>query len=138
MRLLIRPLMPRPKPASRLYPRSEKLIFDALEVNKLPRKMTKTLGTIKRISFPRIFLLMDHQVGPNPLHPSPQKTRIVIFAKENPNNKAKARILLPLASTLSPSERTRTKIRTRRTSPILSVTLVSRKTIMPTNVSKRS
>ena len=138
MRLLIRPLMLRPRLAFKLYSGSERWILDALEVNDLPKKMTKFPETTKRISLPWIFLLMHHQVGPNPLRHSPRRTRTVIFAKENPDIKAKARILLPFASTPPPSGRTRTKIRTKMTYPIMSATLVSKKVIMPTSVLRRS
>ena len=138
MRLLIKPLMPRPKPASRLYPGRERWILNALKVNGLPRRRIKTSGITKRISLPRILLLMHCQVGLNPLRHSPRRNRTVIPAKEDPNDRAKARILLPLASTPLLSGRTRTRIRTRKTYPILSATPASRKVIMPTSVPKRS
>ena len=60
MRLLIKPLMPRPRPAFRLHPGPERWIFDALEVNDLPKKMIKTPETMKRISLLRILLLMHY------------------------------------------------------------------------------
>ena len=97
MRLLIKPLMPRLKPASKLHPGPGSCILDALVVNNLLRKKTKIPRISKRISFPRILLLMHHQVGPNPLWHSPRRNRIVVLAKEDPDNRAKARILLPLA-----------------------------------------
>ena len=138
MRLLIRPLMPRPRPASRLHPGLGRWILNVLEVNDPPKRMTRTLGTTKRISFPRILLLMHHHVGPNPLWHSPRRTRTVILAKEDPDNRAKAKIPLPLASMPLLSGRTKIKIRTRKTSPTLSATLVSRKANMPTNLPRKS
>ena len=138
MRLLIRLLILRPRPAFRLYPGPKRWIFNTLEVNDPPREMTRILETMKRISLPRIFLLMHHQVGRNLLRYSPRTTRTVVFAKENPNNKAKARIFLSLTSMLPPSGRTRIKIRTKKTYPILSATLVSRKIIMPISIPRRS
>ena len=138
MRLLIRPLMPRPRPTSRLYPGPERWILNALEANDPPRRMTKTPETTKKISFPRILLLMYHQVGPNPLRHNPRRNRTVVLAEEDPDNKAKARILLPLASTPLLLGRTRTKIKTRNTSPTLSDTLISRKAITPTSVPRKS
>ena len=136
MRLLIRPLMSRPKPASRLHPERGRWILDALKVNGLPRRRIRTPGITKRISLPRILLLIHCQVGPNPLRPSPRSNRIVVLAEEDPNNRAKDRILLSLMSTPLLSERTR--IRTRKTYPILSATPTSRKVIMPTSVPRRS
>ena len=138
MRLLIRPLMPRPRPASRLYPGPRRWILAALEANNLPRKMTRTPGTRKIISFPRIFLLIYYEVGLNPLRHGPKRNKKVVFIKEDPNNKAKARILLPLASMPLLSERTKIKIKTIKTSPILNAILVSKKTIMPKSVPKKS
>ena len=136
MRLLIRPLMPRPKPASRLHPERGRWILNALEVNGLPRRRIRTPGITKRISLPRILLLIHCQVGPNPLRPSPEKNKIVVFAEEDPDNRAKARILLPLSST--PLLSRRIKIRTKKTYPTLSATTASRKVIMPTSVPRRS
>ena len=81
---------------------------------------------------------MHHQVRPHPLQYSPRKNKIVVLAKENLDNKANARILLPLASKLLLSGRTRTKIRIRKISPTLSATFVSRKTITPTSAPRRS
>ena len=107
MKLLIRPLMPRPKPASRLHPERGRWILNALEVNGLPRRRIRTPGITKKISLPRIFLLIHRQVGPNPLWPSPRRNRTVVLAKEDPNNRAKDRILLPLASTPLLSGKTR-------------------------------
>ena len=130
MRLLIWSLMPRSRPASRLYLGPKRWIFNALEVNNPPRKMTKTLETMKRISLPRILLLIHYQMGPNPLWHILKRTRTVVLAKEDANDKAKARILLPLASIPPPSWRTRTKIRTKKTYLTLSATLISRKVIM--------
>ena len=130
--------MPRPRPAFRLYPGPERWILDALEVNGQSRRKTRTLGTTRRISLPRILSLIHHQVGPNFLRHSPRKNRTVIFAEENSDDKAKARILLPLASTPQLSGRTRTKIRTKKISPILNATLVSKKAITPTNALRRS
>ena len=138
MRLLIRLLMPRPKPASRLHPGLGRWILNALEINNLPKKMIKTPETTKRIIFPRILLLIHHQVGTNPLRHSPKRNKIVILIKKNLDNKAKAKILLPLALTPLLSERTRTKIRTTRTFPTLNATLISRKAITPTSALKRS
>ena len=109
---MIKPLMAKPKPASRIYPGPGRLIFDAPMVNDLPRRRIKTLGIIKKISLPRILLLMHCQVGPNPLRHSPRRNKTVVLAKEDPDDKAKARILLPLASTPLLSGKTRTKIRT--------------------------
>ena len=100
--------------------------------------MTSIPKTSKRISLFKILLLIYHQVGLNLLRHSPRKTRTVILAKKDPNNKAKARILLPLVSTPPLSGKVRTKIRTRRTSPSLSATLVSKKVNMPTSAPKRS
>ena len=100
--------------------------------------MTKTLGTSKKISLSRIVLLICYKVGPNPHRHSAKRSRIVVLAKKNPDNKAKARILLPLPSTPPLSRRTRTKIRTRKTYLILNAILVSKKVIMPTSDLKRS
>ena len=130
--------MPRPRPAFMLYPRPERWIFNALKVKDPPRRMAKTPETLKKISFPRILRLMRHQVRPNSHQHSPKKTRTVVFIKENPNNKAKARILLLLASTPPLSGKTRTKIRIRKTYPVLSVTIVSKKIIIPANIPRRS
>ena len=138
MRLFIKPLMPRPKPASRLYPGPGRWILDALVVNDPLRRRTKIPGILKRINLSKILLLMRHQAGPNPLQHSPRKNRIVVLAKENPDERAKDRILLPLASTPLPSDRTRTRIRTRKTYPILSATPASRKVILPTSVPRKS
>ena len=130
--------MLKPRPASRLRLGPRRWILDALKVNDLPRRITRTPWTTKRISVPRILLLMHHQMEPNLLRHSPKKTRIVILAEENPDNRAKARIPLPLALMPLLSGKTRTKIRTRKTSPTLSATLVSRKTITPTSAPRRS
>ena len=138
MRLSIRLLMPRPRPAFRLYSGPKRRIFDVFKVNNPPRKITKTLGTMKRISVCKIFLLIHYQVGPNLFQYTPRKTRTVVFAKENPDDKAKARIRLPLASMPPPSGKIRTRIRIKKTYPTLSTTIVSRKVIMPTNVARRS
>ena len=138
MRLLIRPLMSRPKPASKLHPGPERWMFNALEVNNPPKKMTRTPGTMKKISFPRILLLMHYQVGPNPLRHSSKRTRVVILTKKDPNNRAKARIPLPLASMPLLSEKTRIRIRIKRTSPTLNATFVSKKAITPTSAPKKS
>ena len=100
--------------------------------------MTKTPGTMKRISLLRILLLMHHQVGPNLLRHSPKKTKTVVLTEEDPNNKGKARILLPLASTPPSSKRIRTRIKIRKTYLTLSATLISRKIIMPINVPRKS
>ena len=104
---MIKPLMPKPKPASRLHLRQERWIFNALEVNGLPKRRIRTLKITKKISFPKILLLIHCQMGPNSLRPSPRKNRTVVLAEEDPNNRAKARILLPLASTPLLSRRTR-------------------------------
>ena len=77
-------------------------------------------------------------MGLNPLRHNPKRNRTVVFAEENPNDKAKARILLPLASMPLLSERTRIRIRTSKISPTLSATLVSRKAITLTSVLKKS
>ena len=138
MRLLIRLLMSRPKPASKLYPGLGRWILDTFKVNNPSRRMTKTPRTTKRISLLRILLLMHHQVRPNPLRYSPRKTRTIVLVEENPDNRAKARIFLPLGSTPLLSRRTRTRIKTRKTSPTLSATLVSRKAITPTSAPKKS
>ena len=130
--------MPRPKPASRLHPGQERWILDALKINGLPRRMIKTPGITKRISLPRILLLIHHQVRLNLLRHSPRRNRTVVLAEEDPDNRVKARILLPLASTPPPSGKTKIRIRTRKTYPTLSVTLASRKAIMPTSVPRRS
>ena len=130
--------MPRPRPASRLYPRPGRWILDALKVNGQPRKRTRTPGTPRKISLPRIFLLMHHYLGLNPLLHSPRRNRTVVLAKEDPDNKAKARILLPLASTPLLSGRTRTRIMIRKISPTLSITLISKKVITQTNIPRRS
>ena len=138
MRLLIKPLMPRPSPAFKLHSGPGRLILDVLEVNNLLKRITRISKTLKRISFPRILLLMHYQAGPNPHWHSLRKNKIVIFAEDDPDNRAKARIPLSLTLTSLLSERTRTKIKTRRTSPILSATFVSRKNIIPTNALRRS
>ena len=138
MRLLIRPLMPRPRLASRLYLGPRRWILDALEVNDLLRKMTRTPGTTKRISLSKILPLMHYQVGPNPLWHSPKRTKTVVLAEENPDDKAKARIPLLLALMPLLSGKTRIKIRTRKTSLTLNATFVSRKTITPISAARRS
>ena len=138
MKLLIRSLMPRPKLAFRLYPGLERWILNALKVNDLPKKMTRTPRIMKRISLPRIFLLMHHQVGHNPFWHSQRKTRTVVLVENDSDNKAKTRILLPLASTPPSSGKTRTRIRTRKTYLTLSAILVSRKVIMPTSIPRKS
>ena len=134
--MLIKPLMPRPKPASRLHPERGRWIFDALEVNGLPRRRIKTPGITKRISLPRILLLIHRQVEPNLLRPSPRRNRTIVLAKEDPDDKAKTRILLPLLST--PLLSRRIKIRTKKTYPTLSAIPASRKVIMLTSVPKKS
>ena len=138
MRLLIKPLIPRPKPASRLHPGPGRWILDALMVNNLLRRRSKIPRVSKRISLPRILLLMRHQAGPNPHRHSLKRNRIVTLVKEGPNNRAKARTPLPLASMLLQSRKTKTRIRIRKTSPILSATFVSRKTTMPTSAPRKS
>ena len=134
--MLIKPLMLRPKLASRLHPGRERWILNALEVNDLPRRRIRTPGITKRISLPRILLLIHRQVGPNLLRPSPRRNKTVVLAEEDPDDRAKARILLSLASTLLLLDRT--KIRTKKTYPTLSATPASRKVIMPTSVLRRS
>ena len=138
MRLLIKSLMPRPKPASRLYPGPGRWILDASVVNNPPRRRIRTLGIKKRISLLRILLLMHRQVGLNPLRHSPKRNRTVVLAKENSDNGAKARILLPLTLTPLLSGKIRTRIRTRKTYPTLSATPASRKVIIPTSVPRKS
>ena len=133
---MITPLMPRPKPASRLHPKRGRWILDALEVNGLPRRRIRTPGIMKRISLPRILLLIHRQMGPNPLRPSPRRNRTVVLAEKNPDDRAKDRILLPLAST--PLLSGRTRIRTRKTYLTLSATPASRKIIMPTSVPRKN
>ena len=71
-------------------------------------------------------------------HSQPRNTRIIVLAKKDPNNKIKARILLPLALMPPLLRKIKTKIRTRKIWPILSAIIVSRKVIMPTNISKKS
>ena len=134
--MLIKPLMLRPKPASRLHPGRGRWILNALEVNNLPRKRIRTPGITKRISFPRILLLIYCQVGPNLFRPSPRRNRTIVLADKDPDDRVKARILVPLTST--PLLSGRTKIRTRKTYPTLSAILASRKVIMPTSVPRRS
>ena len=138
MRFLIKPLMPRPRPISSLHPGLARSILNALEVNNPSRKIIRTLRIMKKISLFRIFLLMHHQVGLNPLRHSSRRTKTVVLAKKNLDNKAKIRILLLLASTPPPSRRTKTRIRTRKIYPILNTTLVNRKVIMLTSVPKKS
>ena len=130
--------MPRPRPVSRIRPGPGRWILNAFEVNDPPRKMTRTPGTTKKISLLRILLLIHHQVGPNPLWHSSKRTKTVVLTKEDPNDRAKTKILLPLASMLLLSRRTRTRIRTRRTSPILNGTLVSKKPITPASALRKS
>ena len=134
----MKPLKPRPRPAFRLHPGPGRWILNALKVNDPLRRMTRILGPLKGISLPRILLLMHYQVGPNLHQHSLRKNKIVVLVKEDPDNRAKARILLSLASTPLLSEKTKIRIKTRRTSPILSTTLVSRKAIMSTSAPKRS
>ena len=81
---------------------------------------------------------MHHQVEPNPLRHSPRRTRTVVLTEENPNNRAKARIPLLLASTPPLSGKTRTRIMTKRTSSTLIAILVSKKAITPTSAPKKS
>ena len=138
MRLLIKPLMPRPKPAFRLHPGPGRWIFDAFVVNDPLRRRTKSLGISKKISLPRILLLMHHQTGPNPLWHSPKRDKTVVLVEENPDKRAKAKTPLPLASTPLQSGKTRTRIRTKKTSLTLSAILVSRKTTMPTSALRKS
>ena len=138
MRLLIKLLMPRPKPASRLHPGPGRWIFDAFEVNGPSKRRKRTPEITKKLNLPRILLLMHCQVGLNLLRHSPRRNRTVIVAEENPHDKAKARILLPLASTPLLLGRTRTRISTRKTYPTLSAIPASKKVIMPTSVPRRS
>ena len=72
---------------------------------------------------------MHHQVEPNSRRHSPKRTRTIVFAKEDPDNKAKAKILLPLASLPPLLKKTRTRIRTKKAYPTLSATLVSKKSL---------
>ena len=129
--------MPRPRPAFKLSPGPKRWILDTLKVNDLPRRKTKTPGTTKRISLPRV-LLMHHQVGPNPLWHSPRKNRTVVLTKEDLDDRAKARILLLLVSMPPPSGKTRIKTWTKKTYPTLSATLANKKAIMPTSVPRKS
>ena len=138
MRFLIKPLIPRPRPASRLHLGPGRWIFDALEVNGQTRRWTRIPKTTRRISLPRIPPLMHHQVGPNPLRHSPKRNRTIVLIVEDPDNKAKVRILLPLALTPLLSGKTRSKIRTRKIYLILSATPISKKVIMPISIPKRS
>ena len=138
MRLLIKPLMPKPKLAFRLYPGPGRWIFDAPVINNPPRRRIKTPRITKKLSLPRILLLMHCQVGLNPLRHSPRRNRIVVLAEKNPDDKAKARILLPLALTPLPLGKTRIRIRIRKTYPTLSATLTNRKALMPISVPRRS
>ena len=130
--------MPRPRPASRLHPEPGRWILNAFELNDSLRRMTRIPEISKRISLPRILLLMRYQARTNPHWRSLRRNRIVVLVEENPDNRIKARIPLPLASTPLLSERTKTRIRTRKTSPTLSATPVSRKAIMPTSALRRS
>ena len=75
-------------------------------------------------------------MGPNLYRHDAKRTRTLVLAKENLNNKAKARILLPLTSTPLLSRKTKTRIRIRKTYLTLSATFVSKKVIMPTSVPK--
>ena len=77
-------------------------------------------------------------MGPNPFRHIPKKTKTLVFVKEDRDDKAKNRILLPLMLTPPPSERTRTRIRTKKIYLTLSAILVSRKVIIPISVLKRS
>ena len=81
---------------------------------------------------------MRHQVRPNPDRHSLKKTKTVVLAKEDSDDKAKTRIFLPLASTPLLSGKTKTKIKTRKTYPTLSTILISRKVIMPTSAPRKS
>ena len=130
--------MPRLRPASRLHPGPGRWILDVLVINDLLRRRTKILGILKRISLPRILLLMRHQARSNSHWHSPRKNRTVALVKEGPDNRAKARTLLSLASTPLQSGRTRTRIRARKISLTLSTTLVSKKATMPTSASRKS
>ena len=58
---------------------------------------------------------MHHQVGSNPLRHSLKRSRAVVLAKENPDNKAKVKILLLLASMPLPSGKTMIKIKIKKT-----------------------
>ena len=135
---MIRQLMPRPRPASRLQAGPERWILDAFVVNDPLKRRTKISGISKKISLPKIFLLMRHQAGLNPHRHSLRKNKTVVLVKEGPDNRTKARTPLLLASTPLQSRRTRTRIRTRKISPTLNATLVSRKAIMPTSAPRRS
>ena len=81
---------------------------------------------------------MRYQAGSNFHRHSLRRNRIVVLVKKNPDNRAKAKIPLPLASTPLLSGKTRSKIRTRRTSLTLSLILVSRKAIMPISNPRKS
>ena len=135
---MVKLLMPRPRPASRLHSEQERWILNALKVNDPPKRRIRTPGITKRMGFPKILLLMHCQVGLNPLQHSSRKNKSVVLAEEDPNDRAKARILLPLASTPLPSGKTRIRIRTRETYLILSTALANKKAIMPISVPKRS
>ena len=129
--------MPRPKPASMLYPELGRWILDAFLVNNPLKRRTKIPGISKKISFPRIFLLMRHQAGSNPYRHSLRRNRTVALVEEGPNNRAKARTPLPLASTPLQSGRIKTRIRIKKTSSTLNATLVNRKATMPISAPKK-
>ena len=77
-------------------------------------------------------------MGPNPHWHSPKRTKTIVLVGKNLDDKAKARIFLPLASTPSLLKKSRTRIRTKKTYPTLSAILVSRKVNIPTSVPKKS
>ena len=130
--------MLRLRPASRLHMGPGRWILDALVVNNPLRRRTKISRILKKISLPRILLLMRHQVGPNLHRHSLKRNRTVALVEEDPNDRAKARTPLPLASMPLQLGKTKTRIRTRKTSPTLNAILVSRKATMPTSASRKS
>ena len=73
---------------------------------------------------------------PNPHRHSSRKTITIVLLKKNPDNKAKARIPLPLAST--PMVSGIIRIRSRKTHQTLNAILVNRKVIIPISVLRRS
>ena len=135
---MIKLLMPSPRPASKLHLGQERWILNALKVNGLLKRRIKILEITKKISLPRILLLIHRQVGLNPLWHSQERNITIVLAEEYPDDRAKARILLLLASTPLPSGKTRIKIRTRKTYPTLSAIFANKKAIIPTSVRKKS
>ena len=80
---------------------------------------------------------MRYQIGLNPHRYSLRRNKIVVLNKENPNDRAKARMFLPLASTPLLSGKTRIKTMTKKISLTLNIIFVSIKAIMLINAPRK-